>query len=89
MVLTKKKSKVKKNYDIEGIILITLGILILFSIFSKSFIGILGRIVKKSWFASIGIGTYVFPFFIILIGIFYIIKRGSIKFNRKFYGGWI
>lgn len=84
--MTKTKPKAKQNYDIKGIMLITLGTLILVSIFTNSFIGVLGKIVKKLLFAFIGIGAYILPFLIIFIGIVYILKKGNIKFNRKFYG---
>jgi len=92
----KTKSKVFNSADahseILGIILITIGILISFSIFSTMFsnagsiLGSVGHFINRLLFTILGVGAYLSPFFIIFIGICYIVKKGKISFNKKFYG---
>jgi S-DNA-T family DNA segregation ATPase FtsK/SpoIIIE len=92
----KTKSKVFNSADahseILGIILITIGILISFSIFSTMFSnagsisGTVGDFINRLLFTILGVGAYISPFFIIFIGICYIVKKGKISFNKKFYG---
>jgi S-DNA-T family DNA segregation ATPase FtsK/SpoIIIE len=92
----KTKSKVFNSADahseISGIILITIGILILFSIFSTMFStsgsisGTVGDFINRVLFAILGVGAYLSPFFIIFIGICYIGKKGKINLSKKFYG---
>lgn len=84
--LAKRKTKSNINYDITGIVLVTFGILSLFSVFSSSSSGIIGSATKKIFLAIFGLGAYILPFFIIFIGFCYIIKKGQISFNKKFYG---
>ena len=96
MARKKTKSKVVSSVDsdseIFGIILITIGILILFSIFSTMFSssdslsGMIGNFINKLLFAIFGVGAYLSPFLIIFIGICYIVKKGKINFSKKFYG---
>ncbi|WP_010236105.1 FtsK/SpoIIIE family DNA translocase [Clostridium arbusti] len=74
------------NSDIAGIILICFGIFIIFSLFFTNTSGIFGKGMRKLLFTIIGIGSYAFPFIIIVIGIGYMVKRGSIGFSKKFYG---
>ncbi|MGH4138138.1 DNA translocase FtsK 4TM domain-containing protein [Clostridium sp.] len=96
MARKKTKSKVTKGIDADseifGIILITVGILILFSIFSTIFSssgsisGTIGDFVNHLLFAILGVGAYLSPFLIIFIGICKIVKKGKINFSKKFYG---
>ena len=96
MARKKTKSKVSNNLDsdseIFGIILITIGILILFSIFSPMFSssnsisGMIGEFINHVLFTILGLGAYLSPFLIIFIGICYIVKKGKINFSKKFYG---
>lgn len=81
----KKKAKADFHDDITGIILITIGILMIFSILTAS-AGIIGTIVKKVLIAFFGLGAYIFPILIIFIGICYISKRGRLSYNKKFFG---
>ncbi len=93
---TKTKSKVASNVDanseIYGIILITIGILILLSIFStrgsnsNSISGMIGNLINQVLFAILGVGAYLSPFLIIFIGICKIVKKGKINFSKKFCG---
>ncbi len=82
----KREKTVKENNDITGIILITIGILMLISIFSPVSAGAFGRFSKRALIALIGLGSFVAPFIIIFIGICYIINKNKITFNKKFYG---
>lgn len=82
----KKENRVKENNDVMGIVLITVGILMLISVFSPVSAGVIGRFSKKVLIALIGIGSFVVPFIIIFIGICYIINKNKITFNKKFYG---
>ena len=96
MARKKTKSKVASSVDADseifGIILITIGILILFSIFSTMFSssdsisGTIGDFINHLLFAILGVGAYLSPFLIIFIGICYIVKKGKINFSKKFYG---
>lgn len=96
MARKKTKSKVASSLDADseifGIILITIGILILFSIFSTMFSsynsisGMIGDFINHLLFAILGVGAYLSPFLIIFIGICYIVKKGKINFSKKFYG---
>jgi S-DNA-T family DNA segregation ATPase FtsK/SpoIIIE len=83
-ILAKKKTNT--NYDIIGLLYITFGILSMFSIFSTSSSGIVGKFIKKMLIAILGLGAYILPFFIVFIGFCYILKKGNISFNKKFYG---
>ncbi|MFX0549056.1 DNA translocase FtsK 4TM domain-containing protein [Hathewaya histolytica] len=86
MARTKKTSG---NKEVKGIILITIGILILFSLcsifFNSSSPGIVGRLIRNILFCFFGLGAYVLPFILIFIGNCFIIKKGKIQFNEKFY----
>ncbi|MEK6263715.1 MAG: cell division protein FtsK, partial [Clostridium sp.] len=96
MARKKTKSKALKSVDTDneifGIILITMGILILFSIFStifsssNSISGTIGGVINQVLFGVLGVGAYLLPFFVIFIGICYIVKKGKINFSKKFYG---
>lgn len=96
MARKKTKSKASNSLDanseIIGIILITIGILILFSIFSTmvsssdSISGMIGDFINHLLFTIFGVGAYLSPFLIIFIGICYIVKKGKINFSKKFYG---
>lgn len=84
--MAKKKSKSEINYDILGLFYITIGILAVFSVFSSKTSGIVGRVTKHFLLGIFGIGAYLFPFFVVFIGFVLIIKKGNIRFNKKFYG---
>lgn len=96
MARKKNKSKVFNSMDahneILGIVLITIGILILFSIFSTMFSisvatsGTIGDFINHMFFTILGVGAYLSPFFIIFMGVCYITKKGKINFSKKFYG---
>lgn len=72
--------------DIKGILLITVGALMLLSVFITNSSGLIGITIKKNFIALMGLGSYFFPLIIILTGISYIIKNGKVIFNNRFYG---
>jgi S-DNA-T family DNA segregation ATPase FtsK/SpoIIIE len=82
---TKKQVSSGHKNDIIGIIQITIGIIMVFSIFNSSS-GILISIIKRIIFSLFGIGTYIVPFLLFFIGFCYIARSGTITFNKKFYG---
>ncbi|MCY6483920.1 DNA translocase FtsK [Clostridium aestuarii] len=83
---SKRKSKFEN--DIKGIIFITIGILIILSVFitNSSSAGLIGITSKKILISFMGIGSYFFPFIIIFLGISYIAKNGKVNFKKRFYG---
>ncbi|MBP2020286.1 S-DNA-T family DNA segregation ATPase FtsK/SpoIIIE [Clostridium punense] len=86
------EGKTEKNFDVTGIMLITLGVLILLSLFSSLFSnpsslsGTIGIFLNKFFTGMLGLGAYIFPVFFIFIGLNYIATRGKLKFNQRFYG---
>lgn len=87
---TKGVNKTGMRSDLKGIIYITIGILLLVSIFSaafsKSSAGILGNVLRKTLMTIMGAGVILFPFIIIYIGFRYIVYNKSGKFvSSKFY----
>jgi S-DNA-T family DNA segregation ATPase FtsK/SpoIIIE len=82
---SKTKSKTQLGSDIYGVVLVTIGIIIIFSIFNSSS-AILVQFIKRMLFATFGIGTYVLPVFVIFIGACHILRKGKITYNKKFYG---
>ncbi|WP_333886584.1 DNA translocase FtsK [Clostridium sp.] len=81
-----RQKKYSLDEDIKGILLTTLGILMIISVFAPSSSGIVGRFMKKILIIIFGVGAFIFPMLIIFIGICLIIKRNKITFNNKFYG---
>ncbi|SMC21715.1 DNA segregation ATPase FtsK/SpoIIIE, S-DNA-T family [Clostridium acidisoli DSM 12555] len=84
----KDKESIKSTLycDIAGVVMLCLGFFTFFSLFFTNTSGILGKGMRKLLFTVIGLGAYLFPFIIIIVGISYIIKKGNIEFSRKFYG---
>lgn len=84
--MAKKNKPNPQNGEIKGIALITIGLLILISVFSSSSSGILGKFVRKFLIAVMGLGAYVFPILFIFIGICFIMRKNKFYFSSKFYG---
>ncbi|MFD3156576.1 DNA translocase FtsK 4TM domain-containing protein [Haloimpatiens sp. FM7330] len=82
---SKKVVRKKHNNEIKGIILITIGILFLFSIYASSSSGIIGEFIKKFFITAVGIGSYLVPIVIIFIGAMYIYPKDKIKYSSKFF----
>lgn len=81
-----KGNHFKFNNDIKGIIFITIGILMILSIFVTNASGLVGQTVKRVLISLMGIGSYFFPVLLIFLGISFIMKDGKINFNKRFYG---
>lgn len=82
----RRQKSYTENSDIKGIVLITLGILMLISVFSPSASGIVGRSVKKILIGIMGLGAFLFPILIIFIGGCFLVTKSKINFSKKFYG---
>ncbi|KAA8675011.1 DNA translocase FtsK 4TM domain-containing protein [Clostridium sp. MT-14] len=86
MSRSRRKQEHIFNRDVKGILLATLGVLMIISVFSPSSSGIAGRFIKRLLIAVFGLGCYIFPILIIFIGCCLIIKKNKINFSKKFYG---
>lgn len=86
MVKKNTSDKSKTSNDIKGIIFITIGILIILSVFVTNSSGLIGKTVKKLLLSLLGMGAYFFPLLLIFVGVSFIVKNGKIVFNRRFYG---
>ncbi|MFU0823870.1 MAG: hypothetical protein ACFWTK_02220 [Clostridium sp.] len=86
--MVKKNTYSKSNIsnDIKGVIFITIGILMLLSVFATNSSGLMGKTIKKFLFSLFGLGAYFFPLLLVFVGISFIIKKGKIIFNKRFYG---
>lgn len=62
------------NKDIIGVIIISLGIITLLSLFSTK-MGLVGQIINGTTFSLLGFGGYFFPLFIIGTGCIFILDR--------------
>ncbi|NLZ48214.1 MAG: DNA translocase FtsK [Clostridiales bacterium] len=85
MTLAKKKVKSDLHSDIIGIILIALGLLTAISVVTSR-AGIFGEVIKMLFIIIIGIGAYLLPAILILIGAAIIKTNGKLTFHKKFYG---
>ncbi len=81
-VAMKNNSKVKRNIKTEiiGILIVAIGLLSLLSMYNKS-TGFIGEIIKKYSIIIAGLGGYVFPFMILLLGFLFITNR--IEYIKK------
>lgn len=86
------KTNVSKNNQINqyvkneiyGIIIFGLSLIIALSIYVKP-TGIAGIVIRDFIMGMFGLGAYIFPIFFIFVGGFFIIKKGKVKLNTKFY----
>ncbi|OPJ61820.1 FtsK/SpoIIIE family DNA translocase [Clostridium oryzae] len=81
----KKTSKPDYYNDIFGIFLVALGIIMFYSVISNK-AGIFGQIIRMTLLLVFGIGSYVLPLIVVLIGIGIIAANGKITFKKNFYG---
>ncbi len=84
--MTRKVESYQNNNDVKGILLVTIGILMIISVFSPETSGIVGNFIKKILITIAGLGAFIFPVLIIFIGFCYIAKKKKMKFSTKFYG---
>lgn len=71
---TKKIVKKEHNKDILGIIIISIGIIVMVSLFSLK-MGLVGQILNATTFNLMGFGGYFSPILIISIGLIFILDR--------------
>ena len=83
--MAKKKNKSSLSNDISGVLLVSLGLLMTISIFTSK-AGLLGQFIKSVLTALVGLGAYLVPLLIILIGVGKIATKGVLKFHKKFFG---
>jgi S-DNA-T family DNA segregation ATPase FtsK/SpoIIIE len=82
---SKEKSKIKHNREILGVIFLLFSILSIISLFNNK-TGIVGIILKKTYFSLMGFGGYIFPLVILVIGILLLMNKLSVNGNiRSFY----
>lgn len=73
---TSNSDRGKRNVKIEiiGIIIISIGLLSLISMYSKS-TGFFGAAIRKTLITLFGLGSYFFPIIIVLIGLLFILNK--------------
>ncbi|MBE6059449.1 MAG: DNA translocase FtsK [Clostridium sulfidigenes] len=87
-----KRAKKDKLFDFNGIILITLGVLILLALLSVMFsdptslAGSMGVFINRIFIGLLGIGAYVLPFVLIYMGVSYIKIDKYLKITKKSLG---
>lgn len=73
-----KQQKIDLNMDIIGTVIIAVGILFIFSLFSSN-MGIIGTLMRGTSFSLLGFGAYLFPIAIIITGLILILDRFKLK----------
>jgi DNA segregation ATPase FtsK/SpoIIIE, S-DNA-T family len=85
-IVKEEKFKLNISNDIKGVILITISFLMMFSIYTHESLGLFGAAIKNALFYMIGIGSYLLPVIIFLLGLAYIVKKGRVACSKKFFG---
>lgn len=84
MNLAKKNTQNNIKYEITGVSLILASIYIYISLFSKS-AGIVGEKIRILITGIFGLGSYIIPLLIIVLGIAMVYKKSEMRVNIKFY----
>ncbi|MDF2522104.1 MAG: translocase FtsK, partial [Clostridia bacterium] len=82
--MPKKKKQYQIQYDIIGVLLIMLSIYFYISLFSVDS-GFIGSGIKSILLGILGLGAYVFPVMVVILGIAAIYMKSEIKLNHKYY----
>lgn len=82
MVRSKKKNNIQ--YDILGILLILCSIYLYISLLTKD-PGYIGLYIRDAMLGIFGLGAFIFPFLVIILGIAAIYMKDTMKMNMKFY----
>lgn len=77
-----KKNKQNVNREILGIIIFSLGIISLLSLFSNK-TGVVGNLLKSAYLFLMGFGGYIFPLIVIFIGLSLIVSKSDIDYDKK------
>ena len=83
-VLAKSKKQSTIKYDILGILLILSSIYLYICLFSKD-PGYVGKLIGNVVLGVFGLGAYVFPILVTILGIAAIYMKDNMKLNLKFY----
>ncbi|HCO73725.1 MAG TPA: cell division protein FtsK, partial [Clostridium sp.] len=87
-----KRAKKDKLFDFNGIILITIGVLIFLALLSVMFsdptslAGSMGVFINRIFIGLLGIGAYVLPFVLIYMGVSYIKIDKYLRVTKKSLG---
>ncbi len=85
----KKKYKVKQKYqvsylnEIQGILVLALGILMLMSFYFKNSIGMFGTFIRETSLGMLGIPAFLIPPIVILYGVLLIFAHEKLNLQRK------
>jgi S-DNA-T family DNA segregation ATPase FtsK/SpoIIIE len=82
--MPKKKKQYEIQYDLFGVLLIVVSIYFYISLFSESS-GFVGSGIKSVLLGILGLGAYVFPLMVTILGIAFIYMKGDIKLNHKYF----
>lgn len=82
--MPRKKKQYEIQFDIFGILLIVLSIYLYISLLSENS-GFLGIGIKSALLGILGLGAYVFPILIVILGIALIYMKSDMKLNHRYY----
>lgn len=89
----KNKAEVKREsahyHEINGILLLALGILMLISFYFKNTIGIFGIFIKDSTLGLLGFPAFLIPPSLIAFSLYLIIKKSDLKINVSLFYSFI
>lgn len=82
--MARKRKENDLNYEIAGVALILASIYIYISLFSSNS-GIVGEKVRLLMLGTFGLGAYIVPVLIIILGLALVYRKNEIHINIKFY----
>lgn len=82
--MPRKKKQYEIGFDIFGILLIVLSIFLYISLLSENS-GFIGIGIKSVLLGILGLGAFVFPVLIVILGIALIYMKGDMKLNHRYY----
>lgn len=82
--MPRKKKQYEIGFDIFGILLIVLSIYLYISLLSENS-GFIGSGIKSVLLGILGLGAFVFPVLIVILGIALIYMKGDMKLNHRYY----
>lgn len=85
-VITLPKKNVQNDikFEIIGVSMILASVYVYISLFSSS-AGIVGEKIKLLTLGIFGLGAYIFPILVMILGIAWVYMKGEMKVNIKFY----
>lgn len=82
--MPRKKKQYEIQYDIFGVLLIVTSIYFYISLLSDK-AGLIGDGIKSVLLGILGLGAYVFPVMVLILGIAFIYMKSALKMNHKYY----